>query len=156
MKRFFVLIAGMMLLSSCGAKRQAGKEQKNLRKTNRYIARQLDTKDTAAFDNVRLQEAKMADIPIPLSAKPLPEYFDPANPVIILGYEDTILSPAGIENFYVKEMERLGWQPKEQFIGYESKLRFIKPQRSCLITVRFDEHNQCTQFVISTGTKVMA
>ncbi len=144
MKRFLVLIAWMVLLSSCCIQQP--------KKKDRYIANKLDI-NSSALDNVRLQEAKMVDIPIPLSAKPLPEYFDPDNPIIILGYEDTTLSPAGIEDFYAKEMERLGWEAKEQFIGHESNLRFTNSERSCLISVRFDEEKQCTCFIISTGAR---
>lgn len=155
MKRFLVLIAWMIFLSSCSGIKQPNyqKKKRAIRtKTDRYIAKKLDT-DSSALNGVRLQEAKMVDIPIPLSAAPLPEYFDPDNPTIILGYEDKTLSPAGIEDFYAKEMERLGWQAKEQFIGYESKLRFTKPERSCLISIRFDEEKECTCFVISTGAR---
>ena len=144
MKRFLMLLAGMAFLPSCGIKQP--------KKRDRYIDRKLEI-DSFALDGVRLQEAKMVDIPIPLSAKPLPEYFDVDNPTIILGYEDITLSPAGIEDFYVKEMERLGWQAKEQFIGHESNLRFTNSERSCLISIRFDEEKQCTCFVISTGAR---
>ncbi len=158
MKRFFVVIGGVLLLPCCGTTKQRYSPQQErggiLRtKTNRYIAKKLDAKSLSALDGVRLQEAKMVDIPIPLSAEPLPEYFDPASPTIMLGYEDTTLSPAGIEDFYMKEMERLGWKSKEQFIGYESKLRFTKPERSCFISIRFDTKKQCTCFVIATGAK---
>jgi len=144
MKRFLVLTAWMILLPSCGIQQP--------KKRDRYIAKKFEL-DSSALDGVRLQEAKMVDIPIPLSAKPLPEYFDSANPTIILGYEDTTLSPAGIEDFYAIEMERLGWQAKEQFIGHESNLRFTNSERSCLISIRFDEEKQCTCFVISTGAR---
>lgn len=148
MNHFLIVSACVMLLPSCVP-------QSNLRsKKDRYIAKKLTTKDISAIDGIRLQEAKMRDIPIPISAQPLPEYFDPDNPVIMLGYEDRTLSPAGIEDFYAKEMERLGWRAEEQFIGYESLLRFTNPQqRSCLISIRFDQELQRTSFIIATGSK---
>lgn len=151
MKHFLSMIVLMAVVPSCI---QQSSYQKKFRKTDRYIAKKLDVKDVSALDGIRLQEAKMRDIPIPLSAKPLPEYFDPDNPIVMLGYEDSTLSPAGIEDFYTKEMERLGWKSEEQFIGHESLLRFTNPQqRSCLISIRFDYERQCTSFVIATGAK---
>ena len=156
MKHFFVMIAWVILLPSCGnnAKRMHDRRTNKKVKTTKvdsYIAKKIQKKDPVTLDFIRLQEAKMSDIPVPLSSQPITDYFDPAGASIMLGYKDKLLSMADVRDFYIREMERLGWQIEEQFIGYESQLRFTKPDRSCLISIRFDVKKEKVKFVICSG-----
>ncbi len=156
MKRFLFLIGCMMVLTSCGRSKKSSSIKKNrvtIKKTDRYIAKKIEKKRSPLFDLIRLQEAKMSDLPIPISSKPIPEYFDPTSSVTMLGYKDKDLSAGDIKTFYICEMERLGWEIKEQFDGYESQLRFKKPNRTCMISIRTDEPKKRTKFVISMGSK---
>jgi hypothetical protein len=156
MKRFFAVILGMILLSSCGnSKKPTQQKIKNsCIKKDQYIAKKLQKKDVAALDFVHLQEAKMSDIPIPLSSQPITEYFDPAGTSVMLGYQDKHLSMTDVQEFYLCEMERLGWQIEEQFIGYETYLRFSRPpDRSCLISIRGNEAKESIKLVICSGAK---
>jgi hypothetical protein len=144
MKHVVNAIVVLLCISSCGRLQKT--------KNSSHATKKLTKKDSVALDIVRVQEAKLS-IPVPMSAQPLMNYFDSEDSATMLGYKDETLSMADIQNFYKCEMESLGWELQEQFLGYESQLRFTKPDRSCLISIRIDEEKKNTRFVIATGSQ---
>lgn len=112
------------------------------------------SKKAVKLDPIRLQEAKMVDIPIPLSSIAVPNYSDESDQLQILSYKDKKLSLDQIKMFYASEMERLGWMTKEQFHGKnESLLRFKKPHRTCVISIRSIDQKGPVHIVIFSGSR---
>ena len=74
-----------VLLPACAGSKQSHINKAQSKRTNHYIAKKTRACEPA-IDSVRLQEAKLSDVPIPVSAKPTPEYFDPSAGAVMLGY----------------------------------------------------------------------
>jgi len=89
------------------------------------------------FDAIRQTEAKLSDIPIPLNSEPLADFFQDMSEdkEIVLGYE-SFLSSKDAEQFYLQEMERLGWIRASSFNGRECLLNFKKPGKCCSVSIR--------------------
>lgn len=140
----FLLFIGV--LPSCG--RSSKKQFRNeSRKSKLHFA------NTSKFCPVALQEAKLIDIQIPISSTPNPECFNDSENSTMLGYSDKTLSPEQVETFFFQEMERGGWQAEEIFRGYETMMRFSKPNRSCMISIRKGAGKAFSQFLIGTCVK---
>jgi hypothetical protein len=156
MKQMANAIVIVLFLSSCGGFQHRDHARPDAKfaktKNSSYVAKKITKKDPIALDRIRVQEAKMS-IPVPVSAKPLMNYFDSEGSSNMLGYKDKILSMDDIRNFYVCQMESLGWELQEQFLGYESQLRFTKPDRTCFISIRTDEKKGDARFIIATGSR---
>lgn len=146
---FSVIFFSFLLMPGCAKKEDVSSA------SNRYLKKKSRNKKENTIDTIRLQEAKLSDIPIPLSSRPIPYYFDAQQSAIMLGYNDAVLSLQELVTFYMQEMERLGWEIKEQFYGYESQLRFKKPDRSCIVSIRTDYVKHRTKFVICSGSNVI-
>jgi len=86
---------------------------------------------------INQQEAKLIDIPIPLYEKWLSMEVDDSNSqdTTIFGYH-SLLSETALIDFYLHEMERLGWRQLAFFQGTESLLQFESPERLCSISIR--------------------
>lgn len=85
----------------------------------------------------REQEAKLVNIPIPFGSKPLAHFVEhiQESELVMLGYENEM--PAkDLYNFYIQEMERLGWQQKSSFAGPEYFLLFTRPGKTTAISIR--------------------
>lgn len=79
-------------------------------------------------------EARLVDIPIPVSVTPMAVSFgDRGNK--LLSYTSS-LSASEIKKFYIQEMERFGWKQEYYFEGDEVLLSFKKPDRFCSVSVR--------------------
>lgn len=98
-------------------------------------------------EDVRLQEAKLSDIPMLFNAVPLPDYYNDLDGNIMLGYQSNS-SREYVIDFYDKEMERLGWHKIAFFHGHESLFYFEKPKRLCIISIR--SSNQMFHHAINT------
>lgn len=107
---------------------------------------------------VKQKEAKLADIPVPMSADPIMEYFNAENSkrVVVLGYYSE-LEASKISKFYSQEMELYGWENVYSFDGLlEKSMLFKKPSRYCSISIRsnlskssfFKKNNYKTQIVL--------
>ncbi len=81
------------------------------------------------------QEAKLSDIPVPLHAKRIIDAREQSGEDIFLRY-GIQMQLGAIKQFYMQEMERLGWQYNNSFDGVELLLIFKKPHRSCAISIR--------------------
>jgi len=136
-----VTLVLVLLLASCGGS-----------KTNRYAEKKLRPV-CGDFDVIRQQEAKLSDVPIPISSQPIPEYCvqDISMPhQVMLGYV-CALSPDDLVKFFNQEMERCGWRYISQFTGLERLMHYEKPDRVCSISLRPNLEN--TQVLIFTGKK---
>ena len=96
-------------------------------------------KKIAACERARQQEARLADIPIPLNVEPLSNFFqhdlDATTRHASLGYH-TDMSAAQVNNFFKREMERYGWQCMSDVSGPELFASFVKPEKFCAISIR--------------------
>jgi len=106
---------------------------------------------------VNQQEAKLIDIPIPLYDERLSMEASDSNrqDTAILGYRSS-LAVAAIIDFYVHEMERLGWRQLALFQGTESLVQFESPERLCSISIRPSDiqlRQAHTDVVIFVGRK---
>lgn len=128
----------------------------------KMAAQLVDTSPTtqlASEDMVRLFEAKLADIPVPIGSNPIKQYFQSAAldaQEIVLGY----VSEQSIEEialFYAVQMEQFGWQQTATFGGVEQLLMFEKPDQLCVVSLRLQEgwfyQNGYTQIIIFSKTK---
>lgn len=88
-------------------------------------------------EQMHLHEAKLADIPIPIHAKPLPlrSKEKEESETISLSYLVNQTSD-DLDNFYLREMERCGWQLQSKYCAQETLLTFCKPERICAISIR--------------------
>jgi len=104
------------------------------------------------------QEAKLVDVPMPLYDKRLSVVSNDSDTEdnTILGYRSS-LSADVIIDFYVHEMERLGWQQLKLFQGTESLIQFESPERLCSISIRSSDiqlkHVTGTDVIIFVGKK---
>lgn len=131
----------VLFLASCGGS-----------KINRYAEKKLRSISTD-IDVIRQQEAKLSDIPIPISSQPIPEYCVQNVMVphqVTLGYECT-LGADELVKFFNQEMERHGWRYVSQFSGHEWLMHYEKPNRVCAISLRPIQEN--THVLIFTGQK---
>ena len=130
--------------------------EKNLIKTVRC---KLEAGSRRADSFTQELEAKLIDIPIPLSAKPLLDYYTAGSdlPIDLLGY-NVSMELEDVLKFYEHEMERLGWQRLAFCTGFETLLTFSKPDRLCSISIRpqstkFGKSRNVHDVIISLGKK---
>jgi len=95
----------------------------------------------ASDEQVRLFEAKLADVPVPMGAKPIKQYFDAAtidSREIVLGYASE-QSCAELADFYVAYMEQFDWRMISSFSGIEHLFVFEKLDQTCVVSLRMQE-----------------
>ncbi len=129
--QFFIIIAIFVAILSCSKKNS---NLPNPQETNLHVFRE--------------QEAKLIDIPIPFGSKPLKRYTEQIQESenIMLGYENEMPANA-LQNFYVQEMERFGWQQEALCTGPEFVLLFSRPGKISIISLR-PQTNGTTEFII--------
>ena len=95
-------------------------------------------------------EAKLADIPIPLHAKPLSlSYIDDERIMRNLTLEYRIrMSSHDLLTFYEHEMERLGWHRVNFFGNTYYVCTFKKPNRSCALFIEPLNKNKTARLVV--------
>ncbi len=126
--RVLLVVLFCLLLSSCAKNNYV---QQSITKWHKKHNRM-------PIDRVQQQEAMLIDIPIPLYDERLPVYDPDSNSghsTIMLGYKSS-LDTNDIVDFYMKQMERLGWNCIKLFQGFESLLQFESPDRLCSVSVR--------------------
>ena len=106
-----------------------------------------------ALSQVVLQEAKITDIPIPLTATAIPRYFCACDNSYMLGYKDHHATPKDIANYYEREMERYGWRSVMAINGYEWVQQFEKPSRVCIISIRAPLQSHKSEWIISSALR---
>lgn len=117
--------------------KDVGFEKEGPSKRGKKISRKK--KIAAALDYANELQAKLTDVPVPLDAQPIIDYFDRDNVNMfrdmVLGYQVS-MSLDDIATFYQAEMERNGWKYIIYSSGLERLLHFIKPNRFCSISIR--------------------
>jgi hypothetical protein len=139
MKLSRIIIGVCVLLAACGKKLPSVSVTSPHAVTLSQLHRAVPV-TPAAHEAIRHYEAKMADIPLPLSTVPIADYFDTQKPTAMVGYLDRIHTLPDLTDFYIREMERLGWELKDTFEGYERNLYFSRPYGACLVSLR-PHHN---------------
>ena len=142
--RCIITLIFPILLASCGRAKNSFTRKDNLK-----FAKKIH-KNFSPIDEIKRQEAKLTDIPIPVASKPIKEYCSSENGTIILGYHSSV-SIEDLISFYQHEMERFGWEYGAQLKGNEVLLNFEKPNRVCSISIRPYIHQN--DIVIFTGLK---
>ena len=83
-----------------------------------------------------IDEAKLFDIPMPLQATSATTAVCSSADDVFISYRTTI-GPRELVLFYVREMERVGWQLlAENSNAQEVTLIFDKPHKICVVTLR--------------------
>ena len=82
-------------------------------------------------------EAMLVDIPIPLYDERIiiPLSDNSEGGTLVFGYKSS-LSCEQIIDFFLTQMERLGWKHLVTFDGIESLLQFESPDRYCTVVVK--------------------
>ena len=103
---------------------------------------------------VKEQEAKLIDIPVPLNAQPIFNYFThDSSDGMSLAYK-TEQPHQEIVTLYDQEMECFGWKKAAFFDGVESLLHFEKPGRYCSVSVRpLGDQQAVTELIVLTGMR---
>lgn len=105
---------------------------------------QIDCPSNQACDTCEIQvkvaqvEAKFNDIPIPLDAVPIAEYFmveQPSCKGAMLGYISSTNSQK-LSEFFKAEFSRLGWHCYAELHHAETLLCFKKPDTLCFVSIR--------------------
>ena len=124
---FMVLLC--LLLSSC-AKQNSYQHKKG-------IEQLFDGNQETYLDFIIQQEAMLVDIPIPLFDERIIPSFHQAteSDTLTFGYKSP-LSHDQVVDFFVNQMERLGWKHLVSFKGLESLLQFKSPDRYCTIVIK--------------------
>lgn len=91
-------------------------------------------KKLSAKEQIRQLEARLVDVPVPVSVTPHAVSFGDRGAKLI-SYT-SILPVQDIKKFYIQEMERFGWKQEYYFEGNELLLSFKKPDRFCSVSVR--------------------
>jgi len=148
MKIFVRMVSFLCLLSSCGISRE-----RPLKHDSPTPVKQSKKKQHNTLTAIKMQEAKLLDIPLSVSAKPLSRYYHVDDIAIMLGYRDYTHSIQELVTFYTQEMERLGWCGTAAVCGYESMLQFSKPNRWCIVSIRSPSSGKYVEWVITIARK---
>jgi hypothetical protein len=118
-----------LLFSSC-TKQQSYRHKKS-------VEQSLDKRQDTILDTIIRQEAMLVDIPIPLFDERIIQSssYSTESDTLIFGYKSP-LSPAQAIDFFLTQMERLGWKHLVTFEGMESLLQFESPDRYCTVVVK--------------------
>jgi len=89
------------------------------------------------LDDVVLKEAMLVDIPIPLYDERimLPSSENTEGGTLVFGYKSP-LSCQQASDFFVMQMERLGWEHLVTFESAELILQFESPDRYCTVIIK--------------------
>jgi len=99
------------------------------------------------------QEARLYDIPVPVGAIPFVEQNDSG------GIDEQIISfsvsaqEKDIFDFYLEQMERIGWKCTAMVRAHESFLFFAKPNKWCSISLRPQKNDRQLKIIIFYGIK---
>lgn len=124
-----LMIMFCLLLSSC-TKQHSYRQKKS-------IEQLFDSSQDAYLDVIIQQEAMLVDIPIPLFDEriiPLSSQITESD-TLTFGYKSP-LSRDQASDFFLNQMERLGWKHLVSFEGVESLLQFKSPDRYCTVLIK--------------------
>lgn len=109
-------------------------------------ARKMRIIESADANNIAEYEARLIDLPIPLSSKSIPESSLISDAQAALLTHESTDSMQDLYAFYSHEMEWLGWQKEHEalFENHEIIMYFSKPQKKCFVTLRSQENSKTT------------
>ena len=129
-----------LLLSSC-TKQQSSRHKKDIA--------QLSESDNAKHrqDDI-LQQVMLIDIPIPLYDERimLPSSGMTEGGTLVFGYKSPLSHNQAID-FFVTQMERLGWKHLVTFEGAEVILQFESPDRYCTVVIKTISSSHSSIFI---------
>lgn len=118
-----------LLFSSCTKQRSY--------QHKKAVIQRVDNAQNQLLDIIVQQEAMLIDIPIPLYDEriilPSSDYTEDGT--LVFGYKSP-LSCEQVINFFIIQMERLGWKHQVTFAGAESILQFESPDRYCTVVIK--------------------
>jgi len=101
------------------------------------------------IDRIIQQEAVLVDIPIPLfDERIIPSFFDDSeSDTLVFGYKSPLSKNQAID-FFLKQMERLGWECLVSFESInEALLQFKSPDRYCTVIIKNDSLSNLSIFI---------
>ncbi len=138
---------------------QSGQQDQGETRISRKESRKRTKK--LVLERAAQRQALLIDIPVPLNAKPIPDFFVDDNVVqsrvLSLGYR-VELSTQEVVRFFKQGMERHGWRSMASgSAGKEVFEYFVKPDRFCSVSIRISsytsKHNGPeVEIVIFTGS----
>jgi hypothetical protein len=146
--RCFVILLCLFLVS-CGPKQPLHKQQQDVvelviddqNQNENYIKNDY-------FDRIIQQEAMLVDVPIPLfDERIFPTSFEEIeSDTSVFGYKSPLSKDQAID-FFLKQMERLGWEHLISFkAAAEIIMQFKSPDRYCTVVIK--------DYCLSTHTSI--
>jgi hypothetical protein len=128
------MIMFCLLFSSC-TKQSSYSEQKS-------IEQPLDNNQDTILDIIIQQEAMLVDIPIPLYDARIisSSSYATESDTLTFGYKSPLSRNQAID-FFLNQMERLGWKLIVLFDAQEALLQFESPDRFCTVIIKNSENN---------------
>ena len=129
-----------LLFSSC-TKQQAPRQKND-------IAKPTDNTHNHVLDVIIQQEAMLVDIPIPLYDERIivPSSEMTEGGTLVFGYKSPLSCEQSID-FFITQMERLGWKHLVTFDGVASILQFESPDRYCTVVIKNFELSYSSIFI---------
>jgi hypothetical protein len=140
-----VVVARSCMLLLCLLLPSCIKQQSNQQKKNPVVV----SDDAQNFqDEIVLKEAMLVDVPIPLYDERimLPSSDNAEDGTLVFGYKSP-LSREQASDFFVMQMERLGWEHLVTFEGAELILQFESPDRYCTVIIKNSELSHSSIFI---------
>jgi len=130
-KLCLIIFSGLFFISGCKNQKKRGPVYFD------SVIKKEEVSDLIDHQVIVEREAKLIDIPVPFNVKPLPIYFsqDLNDNSCSLGYSVNSQF-AGVKDFYLHEMDRLGWKNTFCISGFECLIGFEKPSRFCIVSLR--------------------
>ena len=150
----FILAVFLVCLPSCGGSKKIKhtapassiidsydiesvyKEQSLKEAAFSAIRRCINTAESDDEHLIKKLEARLVDIPIPVNARPLEQYFTQTDSGDVCMAYDSTMQLEDVRAFYQREMERSGWQRVAHLEGLETVLVYKKPQKISVISLR--------------------
>lgn len=151
MNRLLIVASGLFVIAGCS---QITHKKRVHTSGSGQASNNVGLKEVGDTQLVKELEAKLMDIPIPLEVKPINSCFsqDPHEDSCSLGY-CVNSTTEDIEQFYLQEMDRLGWKKTFSIHGFEDLIGFEKPTRFSLISLRPDPKVDTIRLIIFTGKR---
>lgn len=129
-----------LLLSSC-TKQQSRQQKKS-------GIQLVDKTQNIVLDMIVQHEAMLVDVPIPLYDERIiiPLSDNSEGGTLVFGYKSP-LSCEQAADFFITQMERLGWKHLVTFDGIESILQFESPDRYCTVVVKNNTVSHSSIFI---------
>ncbi len=127
--RFYAIVVFCMLFPSC-AKKQLPERPIDTNQAS------INNNLTVVLDTIAQQEAMLIDIPIPFyDERIIPSDYRVDSETLFFGYKSPLSRNEAID-FFMKQMERYGWQHLISFDAQEVLLQFQSPDRYCSVVIK--------------------